>query len=40
MTATVHPSAILRAPGDEARQSERRAFTSDLQTVADYMERQ
>jgi uracil-DNA glycosylase len=36
VTATVHPSAILRAPDDEARYAERRAFTSDLQTVADY----
>ena len=33
-TATIHPSAILRAPDDEARQAERRAFTEDLRTVA------
>jgi uracil-DNA glycosylase len=39
VTATVHPSAILRAPDDEARQVERRAFTRDLQTVADFLER-
>ena len=36
VTATIHPSAILRAPDDEARHAERRAFTSDLQTVADF----
>ena len=36
VTATVHPSAILRAPDDEARTAERRAFTEDLRTVADY----
>jgi uracil-DNA glycosylase len=34
VSATVHPSAILRAPDDEARQAERRAFTEDLRTVA------
>ena len=34
VTATVHPSAILRAPDDEARQAERRAFTEDLRTAA------
>jgi DNA polymerase len=33
--ATIHPSAILRAPDDEARQRERRAFTDDLRAVAD-----
>ena len=33
VTATVHPSAILRAPDDDARQRERRAFTEDLRTV-------
>jgi len=32
--ATVHPSAILRARDDEARQAERRAFTRDLGVVA------
>jgi uracil-DNA glycosylase family protein len=36
VTATVHPSAILRAPDDEARHAERRAFTHDLRTVADF----
>jgi uracil-DNA glycosylase len=34
VTATIHPSAILRAPGDEARQAERRAFTEDIRMVA------
>jgi DNA polymerase len=37
VTATVHPSAILRAPDDEARFAERDAFTRDLQTVADHL---
>jgi uracil-DNA glycosylase family protein len=34
VTATVHPSAILRAPDDAAREEERRHFTEDLHTVA------
>jgi uracil-DNA glycosylase family protein len=34
VTATVHPSAILRAPDDESRLAERRAFTEDLGVVA------
>jgi DNA polymerase len=34
VTATIHPSAILRAPDDEARQRERAAFTDDLRAVA------
>jgi uracil-DNA glycosylase family protein len=34
VSATIHPSAILRAPDDEARQAERLAFTEDLRTVA------
>ena len=37
VTATVHPSAILRAPDDEARHAERRDFTRDLQSVADFL---
>jgi uracil-DNA glycosylase len=37
VTATVHPSAILRAPDDEARHAERRALTGDLQAVADFL---
>jgi DNA polymerase len=39
VTATVHPSAILRAPDDEARRSEREAFRRDLQTAADFLAR-
>jgi uracil-DNA glycosylase family protein len=35
VSATIHPSAILRAPDDEARMAERTAFTEDLRTVAD-----
>ena len=31
---TIHPSAILRAPDDESRQAERKAFTEDLRLVA------
>jgi uracil-DNA glycosylase family protein len=34
VSATIHPSAILRAPDDEARQAERQAFTEDLREVA------
>jgi DNA polymerase len=34
VTATIHPSAILRAPDDQSRQEERRLFTEDLRTVA------
>src|SRR5919202_4023476 len=30
VTATIHPSAILRAPDDESRHAERRAFSEDL----------
>jgi DNA polymerase len=37
VTATIHPSAILRAPDDEARQAERRAFAEDLRAVAAYI---
>ena len=37
VTATVHPSAILRAPDDEAREAQRLAFTADLQVVADHL---
>jgi uracil-DNA glycosylase family protein len=32
--ATVHPSAILRAPDDETRHAEIRRFVQDLRTVA------
>lgn len=34
VTATVHPSSILRAPDDESRRQEMRAFVSDLKKVA------
>jgi DNA polymerase len=32
--ATVHPSAILRAPDDETRQREMRRFIDDLKKLA------
>ena len=35
VTATIHPSAILRGPDDSSRQAEREAFTADLRLVAD-----
>jgi uracil-DNA glycosylase len=34
VTATIHPSAILRAPDDESRRLERRAIVEDLSLVA------
>ena len=34
VTATVHPSSILRAPDDEARREEMKRFVSDLKKVA------
>ena len=34
VVATVHPSSILRAPDDEARRAEMRAFVRDLKVVA------
>src|SRR5437667_2473162 len=34
VTATVHPSSILRAPDDEARRAERARFVEDLKKVA------
>jgi uracil-DNA glycosylase family protein len=34
VSATIHPSAILRAPDDDARQREREAFAADLANVA------
>src|SRR5215207_7361188 len=33
VTATVHPSSILRAPDDESRREEMRAFVADLRKV-------
>ncbi len=35
--ATIHPSAILRAPDDRARRDERAAFVEDLRTVREWM---
>jgi uracil-DNA glycosylase family protein len=34
VTATIHPSAILRAPDDEARIEQRESFADDLRVVA------
>ncbi len=34
VTATVHPSSILRAPDDDARHLEMKRFTDDLRAVA------
>ena len=34
VSATIHPSAILRAPDDTARSEERAAFAEDLRAVA------
>jgi DNA polymerase len=34
VTATVHPSSILRAPDDEARRAEMQRFVADLARVA------
>ncbi len=39
VTATVHPSSILRAP-DDAREAERALFVRDPSTVAAELERQ
>jgi uracil-DNA glycosylase family protein len=35
VTATVHPSSILRAPDDETRRAERARFVADLKKVAE-----
>jgi DNA polymerase len=35
--ATVHPSSILRASGDEARRLETLRFIADLKNAADYL---
>jgi uracil-DNA glycosylase family protein len=37
VTATAHPSAILRMPTDEARHAARHDLARDLQAVADYL---
>jgi DNA polymerase len=39
VTATVHPSSILRAPDDESRHAQMRAFVGDLQKVAQFARR-
>jgi DNA polymerase len=39
MMATVHPSSILRAPDDETRELEMRAFVRDLTAVAQRLQR-
>jgi uracil-DNA glycosylase family protein len=39
VTATAHPSAILRAPDDESRYAAREQFTRDLRMVAGFMAR-
>ncbi|MCA1558844.1 MAG: UdgX family uracil-DNA binding protein [Acidobacteria bacterium] len=40
VTATVHPSSILRAPDDEARRQEMGAFVADLKRAARALGRQ
>ena len=37
VVATVHPSSILRAPDDDSRRAEMRAFVRDLRSVARLM---
>jgi uracil-DNA glycosylase len=37
VTATIHPSAILRARDDDARTAERKAFRSDLALAAAFL---
>jgi len=39
MMATVHPSSILRAPDEETRELEMRAFAQDLKRVAQHLHR-
>jgi uracil-DNA glycosylase len=39
VTATVHPSSILRAPDDEARHEEMKRFVADLKKVATALSR-
>ena len=40
VVATLHPSAVLRAPDDTAREVARRRLTEDLATVARFMEKE
>ena len=37
VTATVHPSSILRAPSDEARRNERARFVEDLRRIREVL---
>jgi DNA polymerase len=37
VTATVHPSSILRAPDEDARRTEMRHFVGDLKTIAGHL---
>ena len=37
VSATVHPSSILRAPDDKSRQKERRRFVQDLKRIRKYI---
>jgi DNA polymerase len=39
VSATIHPSAILRAPDSETREAERAAFAADLGNVLDALSR-
>jgi uracil-DNA glycosylase len=39
VSATIHPSAILRAPDERARAQEREAFAKDLRAVAKALSR-
>jgi DNA polymerase len=37
VSATVHPSSILRAPDDTSRQEERKRFVRDLKRIREYL---
>jgi DNA polymerase len=39
VVATIHPSAILRARDDDARQAQRRMFTEDLRVAVEALAR-
>ncbi|MEA2235933.1 MAG: uracil-DNA glycosylase [Thermoanaerobaculia bacterium] len=39
VTATVHPSSILRSPSDQARREEMRRFVDDLKTIRKALEK-
>jgi DNA polymerase len=38
VTATIHPSAILRAPDEEARHAEMARFVADLKLIAEHLQ--